>query len=300
MTPQQLAERFGIEAAVDFRAGPGGLTEAVLTAPSGSATVTLHGAHVTGFTPARAEPVLWMSRKSWFQPGKPIRGGVPVCFPWFAGSGPKPDSPHHGFARLMEWQVEATGTHPDGRVFLALVLRADERTRAYWPGRFELRYVVTVGRRLSLSLQTRNLGSEAFTMTCALHSYFAVGDVRQVSIHGLAGTEYIDTVGPPERKRQGPDPIRFECETDRTYLNTTATCILEDPVLARRITVAKSGSASTVVWNPWSDKAARMEDYADDEWPGMVCIETANVGENAVTLAPGRSHELEARISVEA
>ena len=299
MTPRQLARRFGIESAVDFRAGPGGLTEAVLTAPGGSATVALHGAHVTGFVPAGAQPVLWMSRKSWFQPGKPIRGGIPVCFPWFSGSGPKRDSPYHGFARLMEWQVETTGTRPDGRTFLAMRLRADQRTRAYWPSDFELQYVVTVGRELELTLRTHNPGPGPFTITHALHSYFAVGDVRQVRIHGLAGTEYIDTVGPPERKRQGPDPIRFEGETDRTYLNTTATCILEDPVLARRITVAKSGSASTVVWNPWSDKAARMEDYADDEWPGMVCIETANVDENAVTLAPDGEHTLTARIRVE-
>ena len=298
MELDELNYHFGLGGVVEFGRGPGGLTQASVNAPGGTATVLLHGAHVTGYRPAGGEPVLWMSRRSWFEPGKPVRGGVPVCFPWFSSTGPAADSPHHGFARLREWEVESTGLDGD-LAEITLVLLADDDTRRYWLGQFELRLRVTVSETLSVSLEAENTGGEAFTITEALHSYLAVSDIRGVRITGLAGAEYVDTVGETTRRRQGDEPIRFAGETDRAYVNTESACVLDDPGMGRRITVAQSGSASTVVWNPWSAKAARMPDYGDDEWPGMVCIETANIYDNAVTLAPGEAHTMEARIGVE-
>jgi len=295
MRPDRLNEQFGVDGVVEFGAGPGGLTRASITSPGGTATVLLHGAHVTAYQPAGGVPVLWMSGRSWFEPGRPVRGGVPVCFPWFGSTGPAGDSPHHGFARLTEWEVESTGLDGD-LAEITLVLFSDDDTRRYWPGQFELRHTVTVGAELSMSLEVSNTGDEAFTITEALHTYLAVSDVRKVSIAGLEGAEYVDTVGEERRLRQGDEPIRFAGEVDRAYVNTDAACVLDDPGMGRRIRVAKSGSLSTVVWNPWTAKAARMPDYADDEWPGMVCIETANVYENAVTVAPGGAHIMEARI----
>ncbi|MCK4623944.1 MAG: D-hexose-6-phosphate mutarotase, partial [Phycisphaerae bacterium] len=177
---------------------------------------------------------------------------------------------------------------------VTLILRSDEQTQRLWPGQFELRITVTVATTLTMALETRNIGDEAFTITEALHSYFRVSDVRNVKIIGLENTEYFVT---DEHERQGDEPITFSAETDRKYINTTSTCILDDPGMARRITVEKSGSDSTVVWNPWITRAAEMSEFGDDEWPGMVCIETANLPGNAVTIPPGGSHVMEARIT---
>ncbi len=297
MEREQLNKRFGLPGVVAFGAGPGGLTQATITTAGGTATVLLHGAHVTGYRPTGQEPVLWMSEGSWFAPGKPVRGGVPVCFPWFGSTGPAADSPHHGFARLVQWRVESVRGDAD-QATIVLTIASDDHTRQLWPREFELRHTVTVGEALSMSLDVRNTGAEAFTITEALHSYFAVSDIRDVAVTGLEGAEYIDTVGEATRLRQGDGPIRFESETDRAYVNTGAPCVLDDPGMGRRITVAKSGSLSTVVWNPWSAKAARMPDYGGDEWPGMVCIETANIHDNAVNVAPGEAHTMDARIRV--
>lgn len=202
MKLDQLNEQFGIDGAVEFGQGPGGLARASMAAPGGAATVLLHGAHVTGYRPAGGEPVLWMSERSWFEPGRPVRGGVPVCFPWFSSTGPAADSPHHGFARGMEWRVESAGVDGD-RTALVLAIAANDYTRRYWPGQFELRHTITVGGELSMSLEVRNTGGEAFTITEALHSYLAVSDIRKVSMTGLAGAEYVDTVGEATRRHRG-------------------------------------------------------------------------------------------------
>jgi len=298
MTLQELNERFEIPAAARFEAGPGGMTELDIRTQGHQAQIMLHGAHVTHFCPAGCEPVLWMSRRSWFAPGKPIRGGVPVCFPWFGMRAGAPDAPNHGFVRLREWEVESLVRAPEGQVVVTLRLAADDRTRAHWAGDFELRHTVTVADSLTMSLETRNVGAEPLTITEALHTYFRVSDIRKASVSGLAGVTYVDKVAPGGKAVQGDGAITFSGETDREYVDTQATCEIDDPGLSRRIVVAKSGSDSTVVWNPWTAKAARMPDFDDDEWPGMLCVETANAGDNAVTVAPGASHTMEARISV--
>jgi glucose-6-phosphate 1-epimerase len=161
-------------------------------------------------------------------------------------------------------------------------------------------YRVTVGSSLELSLEVGNTGDVAFSFEEALHTYFTVEDVRTIEVRGLEGADYLDKVGGATPRSQGPAPIRFTGETDRVYLNTTAACTVHDPGKGRRIVVRKSGSDATVVWNPWIDKARAMPDYGDDEWPGMVCVETANVNAHAVTLAPGGRHTLTATIGIAA
>ena len=299
MTIEELAHRFAIPGAVAFEPGPGGLTRIAVTAPRGEAHVYLHGGHVSHWRPAgRARPVLWMSRRSRAEAGTPMRGGVPICFPWFADEGPRPDAPMHGFARIMTWQVESVELTDRKDVIVTLSLEADDRTREHWPGEFQLTYTVTVAAALTMALAVRNVGDEAFTITEALHSYFHVSGIEDVAIAGLERTEYIDKVDGRVRKRHGDGPVRFTGETDRIYVNTRSTCVLKDFGLERQITVAKSGSDSTVVWNPWRDKAARIPDFGDNEWPRMACIETANAAENAVTVAPGKTHVLAAEIAV--
>jgi glucose-6-phosphate 1-epimerase len=298
MTLDELNKQFAIPGAVSFSAGPAGLPMVVLTGKGGEAHVMLHGAHVIHYQPAGQSPVLWMSQKSWFAADKPIRGGVPICFPWFGQSSHIPNAPNHGVVRLRDWEFISARVLPDGRVQAVLATRSDEWTRQYWPHEFVLKFTVTVGATLTMSLNTTNIDRHLITVTEALHTYFSVLDIRQVKLHGLEGLDYLDTVGGAHRLlRQDDAPITFAGETDRNYLRTDAATEIEDPGLGRRIAIAKAGSYSTVVWNPWVEKAARMPDFGDDEWPGMLCVETANIGHDAVTIEPGKSHTMEATIS---
>jgi D-hexose-6-phosphate mutarotase len=300
--PTDDLSRFAIPGVLRFEPGEGGLTRAAITTPHADAHVYLHGAHVTHYHPHAQAPLLFMSYKSAFAAGKPIRGGVPICFPWF---GPKKDdasAPAHGFARLKEWSVESSAKADDGSARLALALASDEATRKAWPFDFRCRFTVVVGPELRMTLEVQNTGSQAFTFEEALHSYFSVVDVRQVRVEGLEATEYLDKAGGQTvtRRNQGAQPITFTSETDRVYLNTKATCVAHDVAGARNISVAKSGSDATVVWNPWIAKAKAMADFGDDEWPNMLCIETANVGEVAVKLEPGKTQTMTAVIHSQA
>jgi glucose-6-phosphate 1-epimerase len=276
--------------------GEGGLPCIFVETELASAQIYLHGAHVAHFQPRGQEPVLWMSAHSAFENSKPLRGGVPICFPWFGPRADDTSSPPHGFARLREWQLESTQS-ANADVTLRFALASDEETLAVWPHRFACEYSVSIGTALELSLRVTNTDEHAWSFEEALHTYFAVGDAREVSVSGLASTRYIDKTDEMREKKQDDD-ITFTGETDRAYLDTDADCTLTDPQLSRRIVVSKRGSQTTVVWNPWTKKAAAMPDFGDDEWPQMLCIETANALSNAVTLQPGESHTMTARIEV--
>ena len=271
-----------------------------IAAATATARIFLHGAHLTHWQPAHAAaPVLWMSAHSRFEPGKPIRGGVPICFPWFGAHDSDPNAPAHGFARIADWQLTTAIHAPDGTISLSFSLDRDPDASSPWRHRCEAAYTVTIGSRLTMTLEVHNGGREAFAFEEALHSYFTVASVEEVRIDGLEGCEYLDKVASFARTRQALEPIRFHGETDRIYLDTAAACVLHDPGLQRRIRVSKAGSQSTVVWNPWIDKARAMADFGDDEWRRMVCIETANVGASTVRLEPGATHRMTAEIDVE-
>ena len=290
-----LRQRFTIPGAVEVNEGPGGLPRVLVTTPAASAEVYLHGAHVTRFEPAGEQPVLFVSGRSHFAEGKPIRGGVPVIFPWFGPNAADPALPAHGFVRTRRWELAAAEQEPDGTIALRLTAGPDGRTREMWPREFALAFTVRVGRSLSMSLGVRNADDKPFRFEAALHTYLAVSDVRRVAIDGLGGREYLDKTAGGARRRQADGPFGIAGETDRLYLNTPDTVVVTDPAGSpaggpRVIAVSKQGSASTVVWNPWIAKAAALPDFGDDEWPGMLCVETANAAENALTLDPGRSH----------
>jgi glucose-6-phosphate 1-epimerase len=295
---EELNGRFGIPGVVDFVVGNGGLTKIVVVAPQSRAEIYVLGAHITHWQPKGAQPVIWLSRASNYVIGQPIRGGVPVCFPWFGPLEGASGSPLHGYVRLIPWDVESVDALPDGSVAIGLWIKFYQPTAPTWPGNFELHYRVTMGAELAMSLEARNCQDQPLTITEALHTYLCVSDVRNVSVVGLAGRPYVDKVDDGARKVQGPQPVTFEGETDRAYLNAMRTCVLRDAGLGRCLRVSKSGSGSTVVWNPWVEKARKMPDFGDDEWPGMVCIETANALSNAVTIPPMGTHTMEARISV--
>jgi D-hexose-6-phosphate mutarotase len=283
-----------IPGVVELTQTPGGLVQVDVRSPLATARLYVDGGHVAQFQPAGGAPVLFLSRQSHFTPGKPIRGGVPVCFPWFGPKAGEPDAPMHGFARTMDWTLASTAQNPDGSVTLVLALESSDYTRARWPHDFRLRHRVTVGAELSLALEVENPSAAPITYEAALHTYLAVADVRQAAITGLEGASYLDKTDGFKLKTLGPAPLRLEGETDRVFPNHRGPCTLDDRAAGRRITIETSGSATTVVWNPWIAKATAMPDFGDDEWPHMLCIETANTGENAVTLAPGATHEMTA------
>jgi glucose-6-phosphate 1-epimerase len=296
---QELNQQFGIASALTFENTPGGLVRAVVSTAQAEAVVYLQGAHVAHWTPRGQQPLLFVSSKSLYAPGKAIRGGVPIIFPWFGNREGGKSGPAHGFARAMLWAVEGTRQHGDGRVEIAFALKPNDITRGYGFDHFELRLRVTVGATLGMELEARNNAPEPLTYEEALHSYFAIADIRQASVTGLEGTTLIDKTDRFIRKVQPAEPVRATKETDQVHLNTTATCVVHDPVGKRRITVEKTGSDSTVVWNPWIAKTAGMADMAPDEWQRMICVETANAADNTVTISPGESHTLSASIRVE-
>lgn len=296
---ETLNANFAITKQVAFEFGPGDLPLITIRNSAAEATVAIQGAHVLSFQPRDQQPVLWVSQHARFEPGKAIRGGIPLVFPWFGRHPSDPSRPQHGFARTMLWEVLGTSAGAEGTTQVRLGLRDTMQTRELWPQAFELEYVITVGSTLEAELIVRNTDEVAFTWSGALHSYFTVGDVRRIAITGLDGATYIDQVDGMQRKTQH-GAVTFDREVDRIYLDTDATCAIHDPVLGRQIYVAKRGSRSTVVWNPWIDKARAMSDYGDDEYPGMVCVETANAADDAVTLAPGEEHRLKAIIAVDA
>jgi glucose-6-phosphate 1-epimerase len=280
----------------------GGLRAVQIDAPAARGLVYLHGAHVASWIPAGADrDVLWLSEKSHWAAGKPIRGGVPICFPWFGPRKDDPAAPAHGFARLKEWTLESTQVMPEGAARVTLLLQSDDDTRRLWPHDFALRMRATFGKELEMRLELTNTGDAPLTAEEALHTYFAVADARTLTIRGLTGARYIDKVdGMKEKTQEGS--IRIISETDRVYANTTAEVIVEDSATARspgrHIHISKEGSADTVVWNPWIAKAKAMADFGDDEWPGMLCVETCNVMANALRLTPGQSASMTARVRI--
>ena len=260
--------------------GRGGLPAILVTTACSEAEIYPHGAHVTRFQKLGEPPLLFMSAASEFRADMPIRGGVPVIFPWF---GPRAGLPAHGIARVAAWELLEAGVVAGGAMRLHLRLPTS--------GEWMVDYYVTVGSALTLELAVTNTGAKDVSIENCLHTYFQVGDVQQIGISGLAGTRYLDLLLAAEFT-EGEAPIRIAGEVDRTYQDTSALVEIRDPVLRRTIRVRKSGSKSTVVWNPWIAKAQRMPDFGDDEYLQMVCVESGNIAENAVTIAPGKAASL--------
>ena len=276
-----------------------------VTTPTVTAAVALHGAHLLGWQPAGEQPVLFLSERSEFAKDKAIRGGVPVIWPWF---GPRseavrpapedaPKSPSHGFARTAAWRLQFAAVTQE-QVHLTFTLGPTEASRAFGFDAFRLVYEMTLGRELTLRLTVGNEGAEELRFEEALHSYFAVGEIERVALLGTEVTEYLDKPDGMKRKRQADAPLRFSEETDRVYLATTETCRVEDEASGRVLAIAKQHSHNTVVWNPWAELTAGLADMEPEGWHRMLCVETANVGEAAIRLAPGRTHTMQARVNV--
>jgi glucose-6-phosphate 1-epimerase len=295
----QLNASFAIPGVLSF-GEHGDLIRARITTPACSGELYLHGAHVTAWQPTDQEPVLFLSEKSVFAAGKAIRGGIPIIFPWFGTRAatpeePRTDSPSHGFARTQEWRLDFAA-YAAGELHLSLSLEPTDLSRSLGYDKFLLAYQITFGRELKLRLSVANDGDKPMRVEEALHTYLHVGDVEQARIHGLMEAEYLDKSDNFTRKIQADPILALTGITDRAYLNTTSPIVVDDPVLHRRITVAKSNSNTTVIWNPWTN--AGLPDMPADGWRHMLCVESANAADNALTLRPHEAHVLETTIAV--
>jgi D-hexose-6-phosphate mutarotase len=297
-TIADLNRRFALAGQLDFGEGPGGLTVARISSAEGEAMISLSGGHVMTWVPKGERPVLWLSGYAKFAPGKSIRGGVPVCWPWFGPHEKEAGFPGHGFARTVPWAVERTEALADA-ARIVLVLQQSDATRAQWPHASSLHSVITIGRELSIDLVTRNLGNSPFVIGEALHTYFAVSDIRNAPIRGLEGCAYWDKAAGGVNGRQ-EGAVVIGSEVDRVYLDTAAECTIEDAGWKRRIRIRKEGSRSTVVWNPWAEKAEKMGDFGPEGYLGMVCVESGNALGNVVAIPPGGEHTLRVVYGVEA
>lgn len=266
--------------------------------PRGELLVTAQGAQVLEYREYDRPPLIWLSDRARMREGQSVRGGIPVCWPWFGDLARNPeavsaqyqgsDAPAHGLVRGLDWQlaeIESLGESVELRFV------CDTTHLPGWSLAPELELRVCLDERLHLTLTNRNRSERTLTISQALHSYFAVSDVRKVSLEGFAGLEYIETLEDWAHRHQRGEPA-IEGETDRIYLQTPDRLAILDPIWERRIVLESQGSRSTVLWNPWVAKAQRLSQFAADAWKDMLCIETANILEDVVELAPGAEHQL--------
>jgi glucose-6-phosphate 1-epimerase len=262
ITVEELNQQFGIPGAAQVTAGNGGLPRVVITTSAATGEIYLHGAHLTSWRPAGEEEVIFVSDRSHFQDGEAIRGGIPVCFPWFRNKLDNPKAPSHGVVRTKTWDLDSIQLQNDD-VVVKLSTKSDAATRAWWPHDFLLTHRLTIGSELMQELVMVNTGAAPLRFEEALHTYYRVGAADKVQIKGLDGVSYRDNMDDNREKKQNGD-IEFTTQTDRAYLDTQHSVEIVDSVLHRRIQLTKVNSRSTVVWNPWSTGAKTMADLAHD------------------------------------
>jgi glucose-6-phosphate 1-epimerase len=292
----ELDGRFGIPGVARVCEGNGGLPRVQISGSSAHGEMYLHGAQVTSWKPAGGEELLFVSTKSGWKEGHAIRGGIPICFPWFRAKVNDPDAPAHGFVRTRMWQIESIVESEYG-VSLSMFTESDEHTQRWWPAKFRLVHRVMFGSELSLELVCTNTGTTLLRFEEALHTYNRVSDVRHVRVQGLDTVRFLDNTDSNKEKTQLGD-VAIASQTDNAYLETKNAIDLLDREMRRRIRLKKDNSLTTVVWNPWREGAAGLRDLGDGEWMQFLCVEASNILGAAVNLAPGQEHKMTAVLSV--
>lgn len=291
-----LNREFGIPNVVEVASGNGGLPKMRVTAPWASADIYLHGAQLTSWQPVNAEEVLFLSQQSNWQDGHAIRGGIPVCFPWFRSKADTPSAPAHGLVRTKEWRLESVKIDGESAVVICST-ENDEATHRWWPHAFRLVHKLSIGKSLRLELNITNTGQTSFQFEEALHTYFRVRQVEKVSIRGLDQIRYLDNVDGNRKKTQSGDLI-LTAKTDNAYIDVHGAADLIDPTSGRTIRTEKENSATTVIWNPWQEGAVSLGDLGNNEWREFACVEASNILGSAISLAPGQVHSMQAIISI--
>jgi glucose-6-phosphate 1-epimerase len=294
----ELDEKFGIEGEVGFGELEENMPFITIYNKHAEADISLYGAQITNYKSHKTMEILWMSPESKFEEGIPIRGGIPICFPWFGPHKSDKSQPQHGFARLMFWNVIETSAQPAGETLVKLQLCSSPETKEYWNHDFCAELTVIVGKQLSLSLKVTNTSPAHFEYSCALHSYFSLSSIEEITIEGLQNTKYYNQLEPGDFIQETEKLEIHKAET-RHYYDTESTCVINDPFFGRRISIAKANSKITTVWNPWEETCIKIKDMPDDAFHTFVCLETVNAFDDVVKLAPGEIHETKAIIGVE-
>lgn len=294
----ELDDKFSIEGEVGFAELENDLVFITVSNKYADADICLYGAHITSFRPHNSMDLLWMSPDSSFELGKPIRGGIPVCFPWFGPHKTDPEKPQHGFGRLMYWEVVSTSTNASGESVVRLQLCSSDETKAYWPHDFCAEMTFVVGKTLTATLKVTNTSGQPFDYTCALHTYYSLSAIESISIEGLKGTTYFDQLTGEFGIQEG-ESLEITDALTRHYLNTESQVVIADSAFRRRIKVDKTGSKVTTVWNPGAETCAKIGDLPDDGFETFVCVEATNAFDYPVKLAAGESYETSAIIGLE-
>jgi glucose-6-phosphate 1-epimerase len=292
----ELDRRFGIPEIARVCEGNGDLVRVDITTPLAHGEMYVHGAQVTSWRPAGNEELLSLSTKSQWEEGQAIRGGIPICFPWFRGKVDDPRAPAHGFVRTRSWQLYSI-VENNAEVAVTMFIESDQQTRRWWPGEFRLVHRVTFGSQLKLELICINTGKTALHFEEALHTYNRVADVGTVRLQGLNGTCFLDNTDSNNEKMQLGD-LTVASQTDNAFISTRNAVDLLDPIMRRRIRLQKTNSSTTVVWNPWQEGASKLRDLGEGEWKQFLCVEASNIMGAGVTLAPGQEHTMSAVLSV--
>lgn len=299
MTIQELNKQFSILNVVTFNEGKGRLSMININSRYASAVISLYGAQLLSYVPRGQKDILWMSEQSLFENGKAIRGGVPVCFPWFGPHISDKTKPQHGFARLQEWNVISVIESEDEIVTVTLSLQESPFSLEMWPHTFKAIAEFRIGKILEIKFTVTNIGKETFEYSDALHTYFNISDISAINMEGLQNASYYEGFGMDLKKQQTP-LLSFNSETNRRYIDHSGDCIINDPGYNRKIRSAKTGSKVTVVWNPWEATAKTMTDIHPGGYKTYVCAEPANAypGIDMINLAPGESHTISAKIEI--
>lgn len=285
-----LQATFNLPGHAEINLGRGGLPTIFVANASSRSEITLLGAHVLSFIPRDQADLLWLSPASPFQSGVAIRGGIPLCWPWFGAHGDNASLPMHGFARVSDWRLEEITALSAGQTSIVLSLKDNETTRQMWPHQFDLRLQIDIGQDLQLTLITRNTGATPLPLAQAVHTYFNISHVDQVSISGYDGAKYYDKVAGGEKCHTGD--ILLEREIDAVFQGCPGQSVIKDAGLKRQIIIDKQGSDSAVVWNPWVEKSKTLSGFHPQAYQNMVCVETANVGADAKVIQPQQTHSL--------
>ena len=292
---EELDRRFGIPGVARICAGNGGLPRIQVEGSQVVGEMYLHGAQVTSWKPVGNDEVLFLSTKSRWQEGQAIRGGIPICFPWFRAKADDPKAPAHGFVRTKNWQLESMVEEEAG-VVVSMSTGSDEQTQRWWPAQFRLVHRVVFGPELTLELTCTNTGRSDLHFEEALHTYNRASDVANVRLQGLDAVQFLDNTDSNRAKVQHGD-VTITSATDNAFIGTQNDVDLIDPALRRHIRLEKAQSLTTVVWNPWREDAARLGDLSEGEWTQFLCVEASNILAASVTLAPGEEHKMTAFLS---
>ncbi|BAW96160.1 aldose 1-epimerase [[Synechococcus] sp. NIES-970] len=289
---RQLNQDYGIPGMLSFGDRQPGFPSITIDNSHAVAEISLYGGQVLSYRPkGAAANLLFLSDRSQYQKGKAIRGGIPLCWPWFGADPEGSGRANHGFGRDRLWAVRQTITLANGSTQVILGLGDDADTHNIWDYAFDLLITITVGETLEIELTTYNRDQQPFRLTQALHSYFTVGDIQRVKVFGLAGLDYLDKVDGNRLKNQLGE-VSIQGEVDRIYQQAPNKLLIEDPALDRKIEIQSRNSTTVIVWNPGPEKTATMGDLHPDAYKSFLCVETANAAAEVIILTPGDRHSL--------